>query len=160
MAPLGAARSYTITGTPRIVRGRVPIGNRGAEFGVRGYITAYDAETGGQAWRFFTVPGNPDGPPEDQAMEMALKTWHGRGWLDRGGGGAVWDSMAYDAELNQLYIGTGNGSPWNHQFRSNGQGDNLFLSSIVALDPGIGAYKRSHDFEAQLEKIGSASAAG
>jgi quinohemoprotein ethanol dehydrogenase len=73
-------------------------------------------------------------------MEMALKTWHGRGWLDWGGGGTVWDSMAYDAELNQLYIGTGNGSPWNYQFRSNGQGDNLFLSSIVALDPDTGAY--------------------
>ncbi|RIK99362.1 MAG: PQQ-dependent dehydrogenase, methanol/ethanol family [Burkholderiales bacterium] len=134
------AKSYTITGAPRIVKGKVLIGNGGAEFGVRGYVTAYDAETGRQAWRFYTVPGDPKLPPEDKAMEMALKTWHGRGWLDWGGGGTVWDSMAYDPELNLLYIGTGNGSPWNHKFRSDGKGDNLFLSSIVALNADTGEY--------------------
>lgn len=133
-------KSYTVTGAPRIVKGKVLIGNGGAEFGVRGYITAYDAETGKQAWRFYTVPGDPDQPPEDKAMALALKTWHGRGWLKWGGGGTVWDSMAYDPELNQLYIGTGNGSPWNHNFRSDGKGDNLFLSSIVALNPDNGEY--------------------
>ncbi len=133
-------KSYTVTGAPRIVKGKVLIGNGGAEFGVRGYITAYDAETGKQAWRFYTVPGDPDLPAEDKAMEMAQKTWHGRGWLKWGGGGTVWDSMAYDPELNQLYIGTGNGSPWNHNFRSDGKGDNLFLSSIVALNPDNGEY--------------------
>ncbi|MDT3678929.1 MAG: PQQ-binding-like beta-propeller repeat protein, partial [Burkholderiaceae bacterium] len=85
-------KSYTITGAPRIVKGKVLIGNGGAEFGVRGYITAYDAGTGKQAWRFYTVPGDPNNPPEDKAMEIALKTWHGRGWLDWGGGGTVWDS--------------------------------------------------------------------
>ncbi|MEZ5614377.1 MAG: PQQ-dependent dehydrogenase, methanol/ethanol family [Rhodocyclaceae bacterium] len=133
-------KSYTVTGAPRIVKGKVLIGNGGAEFGVRGYIAAYDAETGKLAWRFYTVPGDPDNPPEDKAMELALKTWHGRGWLKWGGGGTVWDSMAYDPELDLLYIGTGNGSPWNHQFRSDGKGDNLFLSSIVALRPDTGEY--------------------
>lgn len=137
---LDRKKSYTITGAPRIVKGKVLIGNGGAEFGVRGYIAAYDAETGKMAWRFFTVPGDPKDPPENKAMEIALKTWHGNGWLKWGGGGTVWDSMAYDPELNQLYIGTGNGSPWNHQFRSDGKGDNLFLSSIVALNPDTGDY--------------------
>jgi quinohemoprotein ethanol dehydrogenase len=133
-------KSYTVTGAPRIVKGKVLIGNGGAEFGVRGYVTAYDAETGKQAWRFYTVPGDPNLPPEDKAMELALKTWHGRGWLKWGGGGTAWDSMAYDPELDLIYIGTGNGSPWNHNFRSDGKGDNLFLSSIVALRPDTGEY--------------------
>lgn len=133
-------KSYTITGAPRIVKGKVLIGNGGAEFGVRGYVTAYDAGTGKQAWRFFTVPGNPKDPPENKAMEMAMKTWSGDGWVKWGGGGTAWDSMAYDPELNLLYIGVGNGSPWNYNFRSDGKGDNLFLSSIVALNPDTGAY--------------------
>lgn len=134
------SKSYTITGAPRIVKGRVLIGNGGAEFGVRGYVSAYDAETGRQLWRFYTVPGDPAKPPEDKAMEIALKTWSGNNWIKWGGGGTVWDSMAYDPELDLLYIGTGNGSPWNHQFRSEGKGDNLFLSSIVALRPDTGEY--------------------
>lgn len=133
-------KSYTITGAPRIVHGKVLIGNGGAEFGVRGYVTAYDAKTGQQAWRFFTVPGDPSLPPEDEAMAMALKTWSGNGWVKWGGGGTAWDSMAYDPELNQLYIGVGNGSPFNYKFRSDGKGDNLFLSSIVALNPDTGKY--------------------
>jgi len=137
---LDHAKSYTITGAPRIVKGKVLIGNGGAEFGVRGYVTAYDAETGKQAWRFFTVPGDPKLPPEDDAMAMALKTWFGDGWIKWGGGGTVWDSMSYDPELNQLYIGVGNGSPFNYQFRSEGKGDNLFLSSVVALNPDTGKY--------------------
>lgn len=133
-------KSYTITGAPRIVKGKVLIGNGGAEFGVRGYLTAYDADTGKQAWRFFTVPGDPKDPPENKAMEMALKTWSGNNWVKWGGGGTAWDSMAYDPELNQLYIGVGNGSPWNYNFRSEGKGDNLFLSSIVAVNPDNGEY--------------------
>ncbi len=137
---LDPAKSYTITGAPRIVKGKVLIGNGGAEFGVRGYVTAYDAATGKQAWRFFTVPGDPKLPPEDKAMEIAGKTWSGNGWLKWGGGGTVWDSMAYDPELNQLYIGVGNGSPFNYNFRSDGKGDNLFLSSIVAINPDNGEY--------------------
>ncbi|ROZ71309.1 PQQ-dependent dehydrogenase, methanol/ethanol family [Ramlibacter sp. WS9] len=133
-------KSYTISGAPRIVKGKVLIGNGGAEYGVRGYVTAYDADSGKQAWRFFTVPGDPKDPAENKAMEIALKTWHGNNWVKWGGGGTAWDSMAYDPELNQLYIGVGNGSPWNYNFRSEGKGDNLFLSSIVAINPDNGEY--------------------
>jgi PQQ-dependent dehydrogenase (methanol/ethanol family) len=131
---------YTITGAPRVVKGRVLIGNGGAELGVRGYVTAYDAETGAQDWRFYTVPGNPADGFENETMEMAAETWSGDDWWTLGGGGTVWDSMSYDPELDLLYIGVGNGAPWNHQVRSGGEGDNLFLASIVALDPDDGSY--------------------
>jgi len=133
-------RSYTITGAPRVVNGKVVIGNGGAEFGVRGYVTAYDAETGKQAWRFFTVPGDPKLPPEDKAMEIASKTWHGDAFVEQGGGGTAWDSFAYDPELNLLYIGVGNGSTWDPKWRSQAKGDNLFLSSIVAINADTGEY--------------------
>jgi len=133
-------RSITITGAPRIVKGKVIIGNGGAEYGVRGYITAYDAETGKQDWRFFTVPGDPKLPPENRAMEIAAKTWFGDKFVDQGGGGTVWDSMSYDPKLNLLYIGVGNASSWNPRLRSEGKGDNLFLSSIVAINPDNGEY--------------------
>ncbi|MFQ6006632.1 MAG: PQQ-dependent dehydrogenase, methanol/ethanol family, partial [Woeseia sp.] len=132
-------KPYTITGAPRVIKGNVIIGNGGGEFGVRGYVTAYEAETGNQAWRFFTVPGNPAEGFADEAMAMAAATWNGE-WWRYGGGGTVWDSMAYDPELDLLYIGVGNGSPWNRQIRSPGGGDNLFLSSIVALKPDNGEY--------------------
>src|SRR6185503_1795026 len=132
-------KPYTITGAPRVVKGKVLIGNGGAEFGVRGYLSAYDADTGSLAWRFYTVPGNPADGFESPALEMAAKTWSGQ-WWRLGGGGTVWDSMAYDPELDLLYVGVGNGSPWNHQIRSEGKGDNLFLASIVALDPDDGSY--------------------
>ena len=131
-------KPYTITGAPRVVKGKVIIGNGGAEYGVRGYVSAYDANTGEQAWRFYTVPGDPAKPFENDAMELAATTWRGGKWWEIGGGGTVWDSMAYDPELNQLYIGVGNGSPWNRYIRSPGGGDNLFLSSIVALNPDNG----------------------
>ncbi len=134
------ARSYSITGAPRIAAGNVVIGNGGAELGVRGYATAYDAETGNQAWRFFTVPGNPEEPFESKAMEEAAGTWSGDKWWEYGGGGTVWDSMAYDPEHNLLYIGVGNGSPWTRRDRSPGGGDNWFLSSIVALNAESGEY--------------------
>ncbi|MBC54885.1 MAG: PQQ-dependent dehydrogenase, methanol/ethanol family [Gammaproteobacteria bacterium] len=130
---------YTITGAPRIVDGKVIIGNGGGELGVRGYVSAYDAETGDMVWRFYTVPGNPADGFENAAMEMAAETWAGE-WWQIGGGGTAWDSMAYDPELDLLYVGVGNGSPWNHEIRSDGQGDNLFLSSIVALRPDTGEY--------------------
>lgn len=130
---------YTITGAPRVIDGRVIIGNGGAELGVRGYVSAYDAETGEMLWRFYTVPGNPADGFESPAMEMAAETWAGE-WWTLGGGGTAWDAMAYDPELNLLYIGVGNGSPWNYQIRSNGEGDNLFLSSIVAIHPDTGEY--------------------
>ncbi|MEQ8484307.1 MAG: PQQ-dependent dehydrogenase, methanol/ethanol family [Pseudomonadales bacterium] len=131
-------RPYTITGAPRIVKGKVVIGNGGAEYGVRGYVTAYDTETGEQAWRFYTVPGDPAKPFEGEHLEKAAGTWRGGRWWEVGGGGTVWDSMAYDPELDLLYLGVGNGSPWNRYIRSPGGGDNLYLSSIVAVDPDDG----------------------
>lgn len=133
-------QNYTITGAPRVIKGKVIIGNGGAELGARGYVSAYDAETGAMAWRFYTVPGDPKNAPESDALEMARKTWSGDEYYKQGGGGTVWDSMAYDPELDLLYIGTGNGSPWNIKYRSEGKGDNLFLSSIVALKPDTGTY--------------------
>jgi len=130
---------YSITGAPRIVGSNVLIGNGGAEYGVRGYVTAYDAETGRQAWRWHTVPGNPADGFENEAMRRAAETWTGEWWVV-GGGGTVWDGMAYDPALDLLYIGTGNGSPWNREERSPGGGDNLYLSSIVALRGETGEY--------------------
>ncbi|MCR9104574.1 MAG: PQQ-dependent dehydrogenase, methanol/ethanol family [Gammaproteobacteria bacterium] len=131
---------YTITGAPRVVKDKVLIGNGGAEFGVRGFISAYNVQDGSMAWRFYTVPGNPDLGFENAAMEMAARTWNGRWWEIGGGGGTVWDSMAYDPELDLLYFGVGNGTPWNREIRSPGGGDNLFLSSIVAVRPDTGEY--------------------
>src|SRR5690606_24433369 len=133
------SKGYTITGAPRVFDGKVMIGNGGAEVGVRGYVSAYDAETGAQLWRWYTVPGNPADGFENAAMEMAAKTWTGE-WWTAGGGGTVWDSLAYDPELNLVYVGTGNGSPWAWKWRSPGGGDNLFLASIVALRADTGEY--------------------
>lgn len=134
-------RPYTITGAPRVIKGKVIIGNGGAEYGVRGYITAYNAESGDQEWRFFSVPGDPSEPAESDAMALAAKTWDPAGkYWEAGGGGTMWDAMAYDPELNLMYVGVGNGSPWNRRLRSPGGGDNLFLSSIVALNPDNGGY--------------------
>ncbi|MBL6715653.1 MAG: PQQ-dependent dehydrogenase, methanol/ethanol family [Pseudomonadales bacterium] len=132
-------RPYTITGAPRVVDGKVIIGNGGSEYGVRGFITAYDADTGDQAWRFYTVPGNPDDPIEGEHLKAAMSSWRGGEWWKVGGGGTVWDSMAYDPDLNLLYIGVGNGAPWNRHIRSPGGGDNLYLSSIVAINPDDGS---------------------
>ncbi|MBI3785858.1 MAG: PQQ-dependent dehydrogenase, methanol/ethanol family [Deltaproteobacteria bacterium] len=132
------SRPYTITGAPRVVEGKVIIGNGGAELGVRGYVSAYDSDTGKMAWRFYTVPGDPSQPFESPALERAARTWKGGEWWKVGGGGTVWDSMAYDPDLHLLYIGTGNGSPWSRFVRSPGGGDNLYLSSILALNPTNG----------------------
>lgn len=135
---------YTITGAPRIVKGKVIIGNAGGEMVVRGYVSAYDAETGKLLWRFYTVPGEPgkrDGAASDEVLErIARPTWKGDLWWKRGGGGTVWDSIAYDPHLDLLYIGTDNGGPWNRRFRSPQGGDNLFISSIIALKPDTGEY--------------------
>ncbi len=129
-----------ITGAPRVFNGKVLIGHGGADFGrVRGYVTAYDADTGKQAWRFFTVPGDPAKGFENPAMEMAAKTWKGELWK-QGGGGTVWNAMTYDPVYNRVYLGTGNGSPWNQSLRSPGGGDNLFLCSVVALNADTGEY--------------------
>lgn len=129
-----------ITGAPRVFNGKVIIGHGGADFvPIRGYITTYDAETGKQLWRFHIVPGDPAKGFENKAMEMAAKTWTGK-WWTFGGGGAVWNAMTYDPQFNRIYIGTGNGTPWNRKVRSPDGGDNLFLSSILALDADTGAY--------------------
>ena len=134
-------RAYTITGAPRVAKGKVFIGNGGAEYGVRGYVTAYDTESGEKVWRFFTVPGDPSLGFEDPAMEMAAKTWKGTNWWEFGGGGTVWNSIVYDPDFNNVYLGVGNGSPWTREIRSPGGGDNLFLASIVAVDADTGKYK-------------------
>ena len=130
---------YTITGAPRVYNGRVLIGNAGGEFGVRGYISAYDAETGKLDWRFYTVPGNPALGFEQPILAQAAKTWHGK-WWKVGGGGTVWDSIAYDPKLNLVYFGVGNGTPWDRKFRGSGGGSNLFIASIVAVNADTGAY--------------------
>ena len=130
---------YTITGAPRIVKGKVIIGNGGAEFGVRGYVSAYDAQTGKLVWRFYTVPGDPSKPFEQSILAKAAKTWTGE-WWKIGGGGTVWDAIVYDPELDLLYIGVGNGGPWNEKYRSPKGGANLFTCSVVALKPDTGKY--------------------
>lgn len=136
-------QSYTITGAPRVIDGKVIIGNGGAEFGVRGFVAAYDANNGKELWKFYTVPGKP-AEDDPEYLKKAAATWSGDYW-DIGGGGTAWDSMAYDPDLNLLYIGVGNGSPWNRAYRSPGEdgrgtGDNLYLSSIVAVRPDTGEY--------------------
>lgn len=133
-------KAYTITGAPRVVKDKVIIGNGGAEYDVRGFFSAYDAFTGELVWRFYTVPGDPSKPFEHPELEAAAKTWTGEWWII-GGGGTAWDSMAYDPELNLLYVGTGNGSPWDRSIRSPNGGDNLYLSSILAINPDTGRMK-------------------
>jgi len=134
-----ASKAYTITQAPRVIKGRVIIGNSGGEYGARGYISAYDAETGKLDWRFFTVPGDPSKPFENEAMARAAKTWSGE-WWKMGGGGTVWDSISFDPKLNLLYFGTGNGMAWDQRKRSLNKGDNLYIASIVALNADTGAY--------------------
>jgi quinohemoprotein ethanol dehydrogenase len=133
------SKRYTITGAPRVVKGKVLIGNGGAEMGVRGYVSAYDAETGTLAWRFYTVPGDPSKPFESPILAKAAKTWTGE-WWKLGGGGTVWDAIVYDPELDLVYIGVGNGGPWSGKFRSPHDGDDLLTCSIVALKPDTGEY--------------------
>jgi quinohemoprotein ethanol dehydrogenase len=130
-----------ITGAPRVFKDKVIIGNGGTEFGpIRGYVTAYDAASGEQVWRWYTVPGNPADGFENEAMAMAAETWTGE-WWKYGGGGTVWNGITYDPELDLVYIGTGNGAPWNPKIRSPEGGDNLFLCAIVALDADTGEYR-------------------
>ena len=136
-----ADKPLYITGAPKAYDGKVLIGNGGTEVGrARGFVTAFDAETGEQAWKFHIVPGNPADGFENDAMAMAAETWTGN-WWEHGGGGNAWHGFTYDPEFNAIYIGTGNGSPWNRRIRSPEGGDNLFLSSIVALDANTGEYR-------------------
>jgi quinohemoprotein ethanol dehydrogenase len=132
-------KPVTSTGAPLAFNGKVVIGNAGGELGVRGYISAYDAETGKQVWRFYTIPGNPAEGFEQAVLKDAAATWHGN-WWQAGGGGTVWDGILYDPKLNLLYFGTGNGSPWNRGYRGSGGGDNLFVASIIAVNADTGAH--------------------
>ena len=128
-----------ITGAPRVFDGKVIIGNAGADFGARGYVTAYDAATGKQLWRFYTTPGSPEQNKGNLALERAAKTWNGEYWKT-GTGGVVWDSITFDRDLNRIYLGTGNAGPYDPETRSPGGGDNLYTASIVALDAKTGQY--------------------
>ncbi|MET0660127.1 MAG: PQQ-dependent dehydrogenase, methanol/ethanol family [Steroidobacteraceae bacterium] len=138
---VGKSDSRYITGAPRVFDGLVIIGHAGAEYvGVRGYVTAYDTKTGAQRWRFYTIPGDPTKGFENDAMRAAAKTWSGKTWAS-GGGGAVWNAITIDPEQRLVFIGTSNGVPWNQGIRSPEGGDNLYLTSIVALDLDTGAYR-------------------
>ena len=132
--------NYTITMAPRIAKGKVIIGVSGAEFPVRGFFAAYDANSGQFAWRFYTIPGNPSKPFETPALKKAAETWSGE-WWKFGGGGTVWDGMAYDADADLVYVGTGNGGPWPEELRQSKGKDNLFVCSILAVKPDTGELK-------------------
>src|SRR5262249_55073594 len=123
------AKPYTITQAPRVVKGRVLIGNSGGGDGLGGRFFRLRWGNRALAWRFYTVPGDPSLPFENQAMADAAKTWSGE-WWKSGGGGVVWDAISYDPELNLVYFGVGNGMEWDRARRSANKGDNLFLSSI------------------------------
>lgn len=131
-------QSYSITGAPRIAKGKVLIGSGGAEYRARGSIAAFDPETGAELWRFHTVPGDPSKGFENPAMERAAKTWSGN-WWELGGGGTVWDSITYDPTTNLVLFGTGNAEPWNPAPVGR-EGDSLFTSSIVAVNADTGEY--------------------
>jgi len=134
------ARKITITSAPYVYKGKVYIGNGGGEYGTRGYVSAYDAETGALKWRWYVVPGDPAKPFEDDSQAMASNTWDpaSKYWVN-GGGGNVWNTMVFDPALNLLYFGTGQPGPWSKAKRGAG-GDNLYTSSIVALDADTGKY--------------------
>lgn len=136
----GSLSKFNITAAPRVASGKVYIGQSSSEFGIRGYVTAYDADTGEQAWRFWLVPGDPSKGFEHPELEMAAETWDGQ-WWEFGGGGTVWNSIVYDQDFHTLYLGVGNGAPWSRDIRSPGGGDNLFLTAIVAVDPDTGRMK-------------------
>jgi PQQ-dependent dehydrogenase (methanol/ethanol family) len=132
-------KAYSITGAPRVARGKVVIGQGGSEFSQRGYVSAYDAETGKLDWRWFIVPGNPANGFENEQMRLAAKTWSGE-WWKTGGGGSPWDAITYDPATNLVLVGTGSGAPWPAEIRSPGNNENLYLSSIVALHLDTGEY--------------------
>ena len=129
---------YSVTGAPEVAGHVVVIGNAGSEYDARGYVSAYDLDTGKFAWRFYTVPGDPAKPQESPELEVATKTWDAKSRWDMGGGGTVWDSMVYDPELNLLYFGTGNGTFFDRSRRSPSGGDNLYIASILAINPDTG----------------------
>jgi quinohemoprotein ethanol dehydrogenase len=135
------AQQYSSTGAPQIASHAVVIGNGGGDMGVggvRGYVSAYDLDSGALLWRFFTVPGAPGAPFEHPELEAAAKTWDPQRDPQYHGGGTVWDGMAYDPDLNLVYIGTGNAAPYDSRQRGRTRQDNLFVASIVALDADTG----------------------
>ena len=134
-----AGSHMTITGAPRIAKGKVLIGSAGSEYIVRGYLAAFDAETGSEAWRFYTVPGDPSKPQEGKHLEAAAKTWAPEAWKN-GGGGTVWDSITYDPKTDLVYFGTANAEPWNPAARGGKEGDSLYTASIVAVHVDTGEY--------------------
>jgi quinohemoprotein ethanol dehydrogenase len=144
VATVDATKPYTITGAPLAVKGKILIGNAGAERPVRGYLSAYDAETGKLSWRFFMTPnpkGEPDGAASDEAYKaFAAKSWGPGVWQTTGGGGSPWDAITYDPQTDLVFVGTGNAGPWNDKFRAPDDGDNLFTAAIVALKPDTGKY--------------------
>ncbi|MCT2401068.1 PQQ-dependent dehydrogenase, methanol/ethanol family [Novosphingobium mangrovi (ex Huang et al. 2023)] len=127
-----------VTGAPTVMNGKVIIGNGGADFGTRGFVTAYDGATGKPLWRFYIVPGSPEQNEGDPAMEAAAGTWEDGFWKKTGGGGGPWNAMTFDPEFDRVYIGTGNAAPYDQEAR--GPGGNLYTASIVALDAGTGKY--------------------
>ena len=132
--------NYTITMAPRIAKGKVIVGVSGAEYPVRGFFSAFDANTGAQAWKFYTIPGDPSKPFESPAMKKAAETWSGD-WWKLGGGGTVWDGVAYDPDADLVYVGTGNGGPWPEELRKSKGKDNLYVCSILAVKPDTGELK-------------------
>ncbi|HKY92388.1 MAG TPA: PQQ-dependent dehydrogenase, methanol/ethanol family [Nevskiaceae bacterium] len=136
----GSGRTLATTGSPLVVGNRVIIGSGGGEFNARGYISGYDVENGKLAWRFYTVPGDPAKPDENAAMTMARKTWTGDKYWKQGGGGTVWNTITHDTETGLIFFGTGNAVSWNKLERGEPDGDNLFVSSIVALKAETGEY--------------------
>lgn len=135
------ANQYSITMAPRIAKGKVFIGGSGGEFGARGWIAAFDVDTGEEVWRFWTVPGNPDNPVDGEHLAVAVDTWpDDKPYWEQGGGGTVWDGAVYDPQTDLLYFGTGNGTPWNRAMRDPTDGDNLYVASVIAVDPDTGEY--------------------
>lgn len=134
-------RSYTSTGAPQVAGNVVVIGNAGADLNVRGYLSAYDLVTGELRWRFFTVPRDPSLGQDHPDLGPAARTWDPHSLWSFGGGGTVWDSMLFDPKLNLLFVGTGNSAPYPAWQRSPAGGDNLYLASILAIDPDSGRLK-------------------
>ena len=128
---------YAITGAPRVAGGKVVIGNAGSEYAVRGFLSAYEAGTGALAWKTYMVPGDPSKPFEQEALRRAAETWSGR-WYEAGGGGSPWDPIVYDPTLDLVYVGTANANPWYPELRGDKEGDNLYASSIVAINASTG----------------------